>query len=191
MGVTFEPAAYNTLMLHAYKHAELAVNGILLGREAGGTVQVAKAVPLFHGITSLLPMLEVAMLQIDEYCASVDLTIVGYYHANERYADRELGHVARKIGERLQSRFNQAVIALVDNRGMNSAPDKLPLFVFSLAGNVWTPLAASAVELLAAGAAAPALEALVAAGAQHKLHDFDSHLDDVSRPWLDQKLALA
>ena len=138
MGVAFEPAAYSTLMLHCFKHAELAVNGILLGRETGGVVHVVKAVPLFHGITSLMPMLEAAMLQIDAYCASVELTIVGYYHANERRGDCELGHVARKIGERMQSRFNAAVIALVDNRslkGASAAGDKLPLIVFSLAGN--------------------------------------------------------
>lgn len=187
--VEFAPGAYHTLMLHAYKHPELAVNGVLLGSEAGGAVRITRAVPLFHGITSLLPMLEAAMLQVDELCASIDLKVVGYYHANERRADCELGHVARKISERIQSRFNPAVIALIDNRGMHSA-DKIPLLVFSLAGSVWTPLGAASVRVDEAEKTVPALAKMVAAGTQHSLVDFDSHLDDVSRPWLDQKLPL-
>lgn len=73
-GVEFEADAYSTLMLHCYKYPALAVNGVLLGRESSpGNVVVVKAVPLFHGVTSLLPMLEAAMLQVrrDARCSSL------------------------------------------------------------------------------------------------------------------------
>jgi len=115
------------------------------------------------------------------------MTIVGYYHANERQSDGELGHVARKIGERLQSRFNPAVVVLVNN-AMKPTADKLALTVYSLVGSVWTPT--SAVKLEGAEQSLQALAKQLASGAQHALNDFDSHLDDAARPWLDQKLAL-
>jgi hypothetical protein len=131
------------------------------------------------------------LAQIDEYCASVELSIVGYYHANERRADTEIGHIARKIGERLHARFSSAIIALVDNSGLGAAAavsSKPALTAYALAGNVWTALASNAVTLTGADAAIAALSAMVASGKQHAVDDFDSHLDDVSRPWLDQKL---
>lgn len=132
------------------------------------------------------------LAQIDEYCTTTQLSIVGYYHANERRADNEIGHVARKIGERLQARFNSAIIAIVDNNALGAAAPvgtKPALTAHALTGNVWTALASDAVKLAGADAALAALGAMVAAGKQHAVNDFDSHLDDVSQPWLDQKLA--
>jgi hypothetical protein len=72
MVVSFEAEAYTALMLHCYKHPSQAVNGVLLGRESSpGSLQIVKAVPLFHGILSLLPMLEAAMLQVSAQPTSV------------------------------------------------------------------------------------------------------------------------
>lgn len=122
----------------------------------------------------------------------MQLSIVGYYHANERRADTDIGHVARKIGERLQARFNSAVIALIDNDSLGmaaAAANKPALVAYVLAGNMWTALAPDAVKLAGADAMLAALGAMVAAGKQHAINDFDSHLDDISQPWLDQKLA--
>jgi hypothetical protein len=132
-----------------------------------------------------------AAAQVDEYCASTGLTIVGYYHANERSADCELGHLARKVGERLQSRFNSAVIALVHNDAMTLTTGKIALTAYTLSGNVWMAMSPTAVTVDGAVTAMPALAAMVKAGVQHTLNDFDAHLDDVTRPWLDQKLGSA
>jgi hypothetical protein len=53
------------------------------------------------------------VLQVDAFAKQNDLEIVGYYHANERLTDLELGPVARKIADRIQQRIPQACIFLV------------------------------------------------------------------------------
>ncbi len=52
---------------------------------------------------------------MDEYFASQKggLSIVGYYHANERFDDYELSSVARKIGDHITRSCPQAGIFLV------------------------------------------------------------------------------
>lgn len=52
---------------------------------------------------------------MDEYFASHKggLSIVGYYHANERFDDYELSSVARKIGDHITRSCPQAGIFLV------------------------------------------------------------------------------
>lgn len=61
--------AYIKLVLHALKHKTAAVNGVLVGRlvpstEGSHTVQISDAVPLFHSQISLLPALEISLIQV-------------------------------------------------------------------------------------------------------------------------------
>ncbi|KAJ6836874.1 putative ER membrane protein complex subunit 8/9-like protein [Iris pallida] len=96
--------AYIKLVLHALKHRSASVNGLLLGRlldsssAAAATVQISDAVPLSHSQISLLPSLELALIQVEEHFSAEGLTIVGYYHANERHDDADLGSAAKRIG---------------------------------------------------------------------------------------------
>lgn len=53
------------------------------------------------------------MDQIEEYYAAKGLNIVGYFHANERFDDYELGSVAKNIGDHIYRYFPQAAILLV------------------------------------------------------------------------------
>lgn len=53
------------------------------------------------------------MDQIEEYYAAQGLNIVGYFHANERFDDYELGSVAKNIGDHIYRYFPQAAILLV------------------------------------------------------------------------------
>ena len=41
------------------------------------------------------------------------MNIVGYFHANERFDDFELGGVAKNIGDHISRYFPQAAILLV------------------------------------------------------------------------------
>lgn len=97
--------------------------------------------------------------------------------------------MARKIGERVRSRFNSACIVLVDNRNMQPSAENLSLTAHALSGSSWQPVPTKEVTLHDADAVVSRLNEMIEAGAQHRLNDFDSHLDDVSRPWLDQRLA--
>lgn len=51
--------------------------------------------------------------QIEEHYGSKGLGIVGYFHANERFEDAELGIVAKNIGDHICRYFPQAAIFLV------------------------------------------------------------------------------
>lgn len=55
----------------------------------------------------------VILPQIEEHFAKEGLTVVGYYHANERYDDLELGNVAKKIGDHVFRYFPHPILLLV------------------------------------------------------------------------------
>ncbi|XP_010245236.1 PREDICTED: ER membrane protein complex subunit 8/9 homolog [Nelumbo nucifera] len=97
----------------------------------------------------LLPALEVALLQIEEHFGEQGLSVVGYYHANERYDDLELGNAAKKISDHICRYFPQAAILLLDNKKLETVPRgeigillcKLVLFIyfFSFFSHFWCP----------------------------------------------------
>ncbi|OAY74604.1 ER membrane protein complex subunit 8 [Ananas comosus] len=114
--------AYIKLALHALKHPSSPVNGLLLGPlqtpafAADPTVVVSDAVPLSHSQIGLLPSLELALIQVEEHFGGEGVGVVGYYHANERFDDAELGSAARKIGDHIFRYFPRAAVLLLDNR---------------------------------------------------------------------------
>lgn len=80
---SLEAAAYLKLVGHCFRHPHAAVNGVLVGTVGdGGRVVATDCYPLFHQHLGLAPMLEAALLQIDEKCRKTGQQIVGYYHGN-------------------------------------------------------------------------------------------------------------
>ena len=76
------------MCVEMYNHMEMP-----LGRLKASTVE--EAVPLLHSGLELAPMLEAALAQAEAHYAAKGMKVVGYYHANERHADNELGGAAR------------------------------------------------------------------------------------------------
>ena len=62
--------------------------------------------------------------QGEEYFASKGdrLSVVGYYHANERREDLELSSLAKKIGDHISRYCPQAAILLLDNKLVEELP---------------------------------------------------------------------
>ncbi|XP_045786565.1 ER membrane protein complex subunit 8/9 homolog isoform X2 [Trifolium pratense] len=112
--------AYIKLVLHSLKHPTSAVNGVLIGRISNDTVEITDAVPLFHSQIPLLPQLEISLILIEEYFSAKGLNIVGYFHANERSDEFELGGVAKNIGDHISRYFPQAAILLLDNKKLEA-----------------------------------------------------------------------
>ena len=65
--------AFVKMFLHLAKYPELAVNGILLSERSASAADEADSssylhfidcIPLFHGVLSLSPMIEVALSQV-------------------------------------------------------------------------------------------------------------------------------
>ncbi|KAF8413404.1 hypothetical protein HHK36_001386 [Tetracentron sinense] len=115
--------AYIKLILHSLKHKTSAVNGVLLGRLVNDdVVEISETVPLSHSQIGLLPTLEIALIQIEEHFGVQGMNLVGYYHANERFDDFELGNIAKNIGDNICRYFPQAAVLLLDNRKLEALP---------------------------------------------------------------------
>lgn len=185
-----QQTAYVKLVLHALKHPMSAVNGILVGRTTDTTVEITDCIPLFHSQLGLLPMLELALSQIDEHLDN-NQAIVGYYHANEQVDNHELSAVAKKIGDHIVRHCPQAAILLLDNRQLGALAGKsghsspvVQLYVRD--GSIWK-MSSSGLRLRESTANS-LLRDYIKENRQLRVADFDDHLDDVSKDWLNPNL---
>ena len=85
--------AYAKLFLHLAKYPHSACNGVFLSKKhtsgSNTKIEFVDCVPLFHSSLTLAPGFEIALSQIDVYCAQNELEIGGYYHANENIDDNQ------------------------------------------------------------------------------------------------------
>eukprot|EP00729_Bicosta_minor_P007758 gene7758-32636_t len=197
---------YAKLVMHACKHPTAAVNGILIGRLEGKTVEVTEVVPLFHTPLNLLPMLEAALLQLDEHFGPSGLKIVGYYQANENAEDTRMDTVAKVISEKIRKQFPESFALVVDNAALADMGTKVAVKAFfpdGKADNEFKFAGASSGGGDAEGAGAhqspvvltpsaphvlKAVADLVAAQTYREVVDFDAHLDDVQLDYLNTAL---
>lgn len=139
---TFDRTALLKILLHAAKYPASSVNGILLadtkGTKSGAeSVTVVDVIPVLHSFLTLAPVLETALiqvfsdlnsksqlaahcklrnvttLQIQSYAKQMGLQLIGYYHANERFDDTDLGPSARKIADKLYANNSLSCAVLV------------------------------------------------------------------------------
>ncbi|XP_068650859.1 ER membrane protein complex subunit 8/9 homolog [Aristolochia californica] len=189
-------SAYIKLVLHALKHKASSVNSILVGRLLNGNlIEISDAIPLSHTQIPLLPTLEIALLQVEEYFKSEGLSVVGYCHANERYDDSELGNVPKKIGDQIFRYFPQAAILLLDNKkleALQKGNDRSPVVQLYTrdASKSWRqtePDSSSQLTLKEPSANVVLLD-YISTEKWQEIVDFDDHLDDISKDWLNADL---
>ncbi|CAI0378514.1 unnamed protein product [Linum tenue] len=190
--------AYIKLVLHALKHKTSAVNGVLLGRTSPkneSLVQIEDSVPLFHNHLGLLPPLEISLIMIEEYYSARGLGIVGYFHANERFDDTELGNISKNIADHISRYFPQAAVLLLDNKKLEALPkgkDRSPVV------QLYTKDAYKNWKLVAEDggihltfkepAANTILLDYISSEKWQEVVDFDDHLDDITKDWLNPDL---
>ncbi|XP_061337623.1 ER membrane protein complex subunit 8/9 homolog [Gastrolobium bilobum] len=189
--------AYIKLVLHSLKHTTSAVNGVLIGRisPSNDTVEIADAVPLFHSHISLLPQLEISLILIEEYYSAKGLNIVGYFHANERSDDYELGGVAKNIGDHICRYFPQAAILLLDNKKLEALKKSkdsraiMQLYVRDASKN-WKSVQSDGNSRFSLREPSANLILLdyISSEKWNDIVDFDDHLDDISKDWLNPGL---
>ncbi|XP_061965721.1 ER membrane protein complex subunit 8/9 homolog [Populus nigra] len=187
--------AYIKLVLHSLKHKTSAVNGVLVGSSCDDVVQIIDSVPLFHNHLGLLPPLEISLIMIEEYYSARGLGIVGYFHANERSDDVELGNVAKNIGDHIYCYFPQAAILLLDNKKLEALPkgkDGLPvmqLYTRDASKNWKLTRSDGSCRLTTKEPAANAvLLDYISSKKWEDVVDFDDHLDDITKDWLNPEL---
>eukprot|EP00884_Botryococcus_braunii_P022229 jgi/Botrbrau1/8690/Bobra.0311s0005.1 len=194
------------ILLHSAKYATSSVNGLLLGKISGAAegavessdgstrpgqrcdVSVFDVIPVGHSYLSLAPLLDSSLIQIDAYAKENGLQIVGYYHANERLTDVDLGQVARKIADKIQQRTPEACVLLVDNKLMHdflreSNPHFLQLYVKDGARS-WTKGSNNGLALETRAGGLPKIYLdLIGDGRHHALIDFEDHMNDIALDW--------
>ncbi|KAI4306241.1 hypothetical protein L6164_029533 [Bauhinia variegata] len=189
--------AYIKLVLHSLKHKTSSVNGVLIGRMSKGNdiVEIADAVPLFHSQIGLLPQLEISLILIEEYFSAKGMNIVGYFHANERFDDYELGGVAKNIGDHICRYFPEAAILLLDNKkveALKKSKDRsaiMQLYIRDASKN-WKLVQSDGNNRLTTKepSANVVLLDYISSEKWSNIVDFDDHLDDISKDWLNPGL---
>ncbi|KAD3067232.1 hypothetical protein R6Q59_018690 [Mikania micrantha] len=188
--------AYIKLVLHAVKHKTSAVNGLLLGRISGEVVEITESVPLFHSSQiGLLPSLEIALMMMEEYYSPLGLSIVGYFHANERFDDLELGTVARNIADHMYRYFPQAAVLLLDNRKLGALlhkKDTAPIMQLYTreSSKSWKQVESTGTSRFTTKEPSANIVLLdfISSDKWNDIVDFDDHLDDLSKDWLNSGL---
>ncbi|KAL5548670.1 hypothetical protein UlMin_003901 [Ulmus minor] len=189
--------AYVKLVLHALKHKTSAVNGVLLGRVSPGSdvVEITDSVPLFHSHIGLLPQLEISLILIEEHYAAQGVNVVGYFHANERFDDVELASVAKNIGDHICRYFPQAAVLLLDNKKLEALPkakDRSPVMQLYTkdASKNWKLVGSDGGYSLTTKEplANVILSDYISTDKWQDVVDFDDHLDDISKDWLNPEL---
>ncbi|EGD82018.1 hypothetical protein PTSG_02703 [Salpingoeca rosetta] len=189
-------AAYVKAVCHASKHSFGAVNGVLLGlvhEEGNGRqeVEVVDVLPMLHQHTTLNMLAQMALSQADAYARSKDMRIVGYYHASARASSCELSGNGPLIADKIHSKCNGAV-ALVANFGKLARTGMADCRLFEPfkkgSDGKWKRSDEEIVMLPTEELAYQTAAEFVASGAHEALVDFDDHVADVSRDWLNEDL---
>eukprot|EP00240_Pyramimonas_obovata_P014059 CAMPEP_0118934416 /NCGR_PEP_ID=MMETSP1169-20130426/13813_1 /TAXON_ID=36882 /ORGANISM="Pyramimonas obovata, Strain CCMP722" /LENGTH=196 /DNA_ID=CAMNT_0006877319 /DNA_START=169 /DNA_END=756 /DNA_ORIENTATION=+ len=185
--------AYVKMMLHVMKHPSSAVNGVLLGPKPATPngdepvkAVVVDAVPLFHGLLSLAPMTEIALAQVEASFADKGLFIIGYYHANERLGDNDLGSIARKISDRIYANCSNSFALLVDTEKLSTwmSSPTISVKLYTRAGPKWRLADQSLDRLMLKEPSTLSILKDYLGEIRHKrIYDYGEHLEDLSRDW--------
>lgn len=179
------PCAYAKVLLHACKYPHKAVNGVLLAEESSknnDVIRVVDAIPLFHQCLGLAAMLEIALTQIDTYCKSHKLQIVGYYQANEHIDDKSPDLIAYKIAEKINESNSNSFLMMIDNQKMDAECKETALDLHVLVESKWK--VGNDWELIGGDASLAIVSELITGKTYQSLVDFDNHLDDITLDWL-------
>ncbi|KAG2488413.1 hypothetical protein HYH03_013097 [Edaphochlamys debaryana] len=204
VGCTVDQGALLKVLAHAAKYPANGVNGVLIGScSEGGSVEVHDAIPLCHTTLTLAPALEIGLAQVESYTNIVgSVQIVGYYHSDARFGPGDLPPLGRKIADKVSEHQPHAVVLLLDNKRLESfckAQADNPFELFNKDGSKgWKRVGGGAAAEGEAGSSKLQLKGddwkklreeffTMFKQLKHRtLHDFEEHLDDPSKDWLNK-----
>jgi Uncharacterised protein family (UPF0172) len=113
--VEVSPEAAVSIVLHAVKHFDLPVHGVLVGSFGNESVKVSRAIPVCHGAPTQ-PILETALALIKSNAE--DAVVVGWYVSPRLEMDTRPGPAALKVVAGLASgddKKEPALVVLLNN----------------------------------------------------------------------------
>lgn len=110
--------SYTKLLMHSLKYPYAKVNGLLLAPKSSdasekAAVRFVDYIPLFHFNQGLTAMLEIALIQVQTYCAKHSLQIAGYFQVNKSFHDASIDVFAQRIVDKLVEQNPSAAIVMV------------------------------------------------------------------------------
>ncbi|XP_049849637.1 ER membrane protein complex subunit 8/9 homolog [Schistocerca gregaria] len=138
--------AYLKMVFHAYKYLNAPLTGICLGYKESkdDRIYIVDAVPLFHHQV-LAPMLELAFMQVSRLAAQRQLSLVGFYVAEEIHCDAlSTGEPEKKessknalplwmcdVSAKMKQAFPQSFVFKADGKMMSHSLLSLPGHMFT------------------------------------------------------------
>ncbi|XP_061876690.1 ER membrane protein complex subunit 9 [Entelurus aequoreus] len=181
--------AYVKMYLHACLFPRCSVNGLLLSSSpAGGDVCVTDCVPLLHSHLSLAPITQLALTQVDVWCSQTQQRIVGYYQANSCASDSSPTQGATKIADKIAEQFDGAVLLMLDGSKMSPDFRVPPIVMYERKDSRWTLKDKHMIMLRQWEETRAIASQMLESGDHALLVDFDSHLDDITRDWTNQRV---
>ncbi len=124
-------------------------------------------------------------------------SVVGYYHADYRMLAGDLPPVGRKVADKIHAKQPQAVVLVLDNKKLSTfmdGEDTQPFDAFVRDGTKgWHRHAAQGRAVQVADSNWKAFLSETLQLLKQRLHttivDFDDHLDDISKDYLNPQLA--
>ena len=121
--------------------------------------------------------------------SAAKLRIAGYYHANENFRDTSVDVFSQRIADRIanaaaDSTSSSSVLVTLDNRRLGLNMEQHALIASAHTDGKWKKSPAVRVEEGAVEAANELLQRRV----QDAIVDFDNHLDDLNKDYLNVEL---
>uniref|UniRef100_A0A8C1F6X9 ER membrane protein complex subunit 9 n=1 Tax=Cyprinus carpio carpio TaxID=630221 RepID=A0A8C1F6X9_CYPCA len=128
------------------------------------------------------------LLQVDVWCSQTQQRIVGYYQANACVSDSSPTPCALKIAEKIFEQCNNAVLLMIDGEKMFPGCRVPPIVMYERKDARWALKDKHTIMLRQWEETCSIVNQLFSSGDQTLLVDFDSHLDDITKDWTNQKL---
>ncbi|KAJ9460781.1 ER membrane protein complex subunit 8/9 [Diplonema papillatum] len=198
----FSPAAYGKLLLHAFKHPSQAVSGLLVGKVDAKVLYVHEAVPLFHTYSQLMPMLEVALKQVNAIFEKDGMFVLGLYSSSQPITDKATATPhSEKIVKRIAdgSASTCAVLVQLVNSSFKPSCRDIALKIYS-ASDMTKAVSGSiklgylydglTTEIADKESVSERLCELLKQQKVDLVVDFESHLDNVKNDYMNPELSL-
>lgn len=158
------------------------------------------AVPkLLHG--TLMPLHDPCSMHIT--CAQVETytkesgrpQVVGYYHCDARFQASDISPIGRRLADRIAQRHPSAVVLLLDNKKLSAFLQEGgespagPFELFRQEGSTWRRETPGKLTVSSNKAVREKFLSAFQQQSYRQLHDFDEHLDDLSKDFLNPQLA--
>ncbi|KAJ2557755.1 hypothetical protein EV175_001157 [Coemansia sp. RSA 1933] len=186
--------AYSKAVLHCAKYPWATVHGLFLAEKKADRIRVVDAVPLAHNWTSVAPMFDVALQQVQQYAKGKGLCVIGYYVAYEDARATQLSGSGSLLAKALVDADDSAVAFVVDAKKLGPGSGKAALVPYVFADSQWKEQSGAFAEaakgtkgtsfVLENSRVLAATRKLVDERAEVLVFDFDEHMDNVSLDWL-------